>query len=226
MIFFDIDDTLTDSISAHDKAILSLATNTGLHIQDTEKAKENWYHITETYLARYFQKEMTLQEQRLQRLQSFWKSQGQELSFQHAKKFYPKYHQFYLQHCTLFPDIIKSLNRLKDFPLGIISNGVSKDQHFKLHNNQISNYFTSIVISEDIGYAKPQPEIFHHACSLAGKQPEECTYIGNSYELDYQGAKEVGFRSIWIDRRGEKLPVGKNERFQQLEEAISVLISS
>ncbi|ERJ61328.1 HAD family hydrolase [Sphingobacterium paucimobilis] len=225
MIFFDIDDTLTDSVAAHNSAILALAEQHGLDIQDRELAKVHWFNITEAFLERFFKKQITLQEQRVQRLQAFWSTHGDELDEDTATQLYPIYHQLYLKNCLLFPDVSESLEKIKTMPLGIISNGVSADQYFKLTNNAIASYFSIIVISEDIGAAKPDTEIFQQACDRAGLAPSQCTYIGNSYTLDYCGAKIAGLRSLWIDRLNENYTTDKGDHFTQVGEAIAHLTS-
>ena len=72
MVFFDIDDTLTDSIAAHRRAIVALAEQQGLRLDDAETAQRQWMAITDRHLERFFRKEVSAGEQRIARLVEFW----------------------------------------------------------------------------------------------------------------------------------------------------------
>lgn len=204
MIFFDIDDTLIDSLGAHNKAILKLSTNYNLTIENELEAEELWSNITNFYLDKYFNNEVSLEEQRTNRLIDFWKNFGQTLSRSKAQTLYLDYHQFFINSCTLFDDTFRSLRKLSQHPLGIISNGVVKDQLYKLDKNNILDKFDKIIISESLGIAKPDPQIFTYAAKKSNYAIKDCIYIGNSYELDYIGAKEAGMKSFWLNRSEQK----------------------
>jgi len=52
------------------------------------------------------------------------------------------------------------LDNLSRYRLGVVSNGQAHQQRMKLQRTGISGKFDCIVISEECGYAKPNPEIF------------------------------------------------------------------
>lgn len=218
MLFFDIDDTLTDSYGAHSEAISHLFQTTTATLNNPIAAKQEWQTITDFYLDKYFRKEISLEDQRHSRLIEFWKNQGFQLTKNEAAGLYLQYHQLYLNNCILFTDVKQSLLKLSSFRLGIISNGVDKDQIYKLKNNGILILFSDIIISESVGFAKPQKEIFELAVKRSGLHPEECFYFGNSYTLDYTGAKKAGLNSYWINLLKENYPV--QDQFTSLVLAI------
>lgn len=225
MIFFDIDDTLIDSNLAHKEAIITLFELKNGPLNDRPKAEQEWSDITEHYLTKYFNKEIDLDEQRHRRLIDFWSLQRAKLSQREAIDFYPIYHQYFLNSCYVFSDVIASLEKIKHLPLGIISNGVVKDQLFKLEYNKILSYFSSFTISQEVGYAKPHTEIFNIAVQKAGEYASSCYYIGNSYTLDYMGAKQAGLRSIWLNRLDEDFTVAENEEFTSFSAAVESICS-
>lgn len=225
MLFFDIDDTLTDSYHAHKEAIRNLFEEQVGHLNDLENAQQEWLTITDSYLEKYFKKEISLEEQRYARLIDFWELQGHQLTKMEAKVLYPKYHRHYLNNCILFDDVRDALSRLSSNRLGIISNGVYEDQLYKLKNNAIYELFNEVIISEDIGFAKPQREIFNIAVQRSNRSASACYYIGNSYTLDYLGAKKAGLNALWINHLDEDHPVPSSEQFKSLSAAINHYIT-
>jgi FMN phosphatase YigB (HAD superfamily) len=43
--------------------------------------------------------------------------------------------------------------------------------------------FDYMVLSSEVGIWKPDPRIFWRAAYLLERQPEECMYVGNSYQM-------------------------------------------
>ena len=201
MIFFDIDDTLTDSNRGHLVAIRTLLVELEVDSDPQRAMTEPWFHLMDDYLDRYFKNELTLDEQRCGRVIDFFRLYGIQISADRARDLYAQYHKIFLANCLLFDDVLLALSRLKGCPLGVISNGVTVDQHYKLANNGLASYFSPIVISDAIGIAKPNTDIFAKAASMVNRSVADCIYIGNSYELDYLGAKNAGMKSCWLNRQ-------------------------
>jgi FMN phosphatase YigB (HAD superfamily) len=89
----------------------------------------------------------------------------------------------------------------KSYALGAISNSMSMlPKHF-LEQSGFVKYFKVVVISGEVGYRKPHPEIFRRALSGLGAKPEQAVHIGNSLEEDVAGAKNIGMRSVLITPR-------------------------
>ena len=65
----------------------------------------------------------------------------------------------------------------------------------------LSQYFTDYIVSANIGYEKPQEEIFKQALSVA-KFPNICYMIGDNPIADIQGGKSVGMKTILVHREG------------------------
>lgn len=66
----------------------------------------------------------------------------------------------------------------------------------------IADLFAAVVISGEIGWRKPHPEVFHTACRLSGVREAEALFIGDSLTIDVAGAKGVGMDAVWLNRRG------------------------
>ena len=53
-----------------------------------------------------------------------------------------------------------------------------------------------IVFSEEVGFRKPQPEIFLHALEQLGVRPENAMFVGDRLDTDVQGAAQVGMATV------------------------------
>lgn len=60
--------------------------------------------------------------------------------------------------------------------------------------------FDSIVGVDAIGKMKPHPDVFKYTFHKLNVQPEEAVFIGDSVEVDYKGAENVGIHALLIDR--------------------------
>src|SRR5207344_2465703 len=87
------------------------------------------------------------------------------------------------------------------YELAVISNSDGTMARLLKHL-ELSRYFRSVTDSGVVGYAKPSPEIFHHALESIGATPGESVFIGDVYTIDVLGAQNVGMQAILADRLG------------------------
>ena len=59
-----------------------------------------------------------------------------------------------------------------------------------------------IVISAEVGAAKPDPAIFAAALAVAGARPDEAVHVGDTVAADVAGARAAGLRALHLDRSG------------------------
>lgn len=90
----------------------------------------------------------------------------------------------------------------KSYSLGAISNSMSLAPKRFLEETRLSRYFKSIVISGEVGYRKPHPEIFKRALGELGVDPREAVHVGNLLEEDVKGAKSAGMYSVLVTPKG------------------------
>lgn len=53
------------------------------------------------------------------------------------------------------------------------------------------------VFSDEVGHAKPAPEIFAHLAGAAGCRPAEILHVGDNRRADVLGARDAGMRALW-----------------------------
>lgn len=101
---------------------------------------------------------------------------------------------------SLLPGAIEVLEYLdKKYALHIITNGFSEVQHIKINNSGLKPFFKNIIVSDEIGMKKPQPEIFMHALQLSGGEQSNTAMIGDSLFTDIEGARNVGIDTIYFN---------------------------
>jgi HAD superfamily hydrolase (TIGR01509 family) len=60
----------------------------------------------------------------------------------------------------------------------------------------LAGQLDTIVFSEEVGFRKPQPEIFLHALGRLGVEPENAMFVGDGLDTDVQGAARVGMATV------------------------------
>lgn len=98
-----------------------------------------------------------------------------------------------------FPHLRSTLETLRSggMKLGLISNGRTAFQWTVIHGLDIASYFDAVLISEEEGVRKPDPEIFHRGLKRLSVAPHEAVYVGDHPEADVRGAQGAGMRAVW-----------------------------
>jgi putative hydrolase of the HAD superfamily len=86
--------------------------------------------------------------------------------------------------------------------LALITNGASDTQRDKLQALGIETSFDVIVISGEVGIAKPDAYPFELALSQLALPPERVWHIGDNLVTDVSGAKAASLRAVWVNRNG------------------------
>lgn len=85
---------------------------------------------------------------------------------------------------------------------GMISNAWPEVRHWLENKWRIADAFDHIVISADVGVAKPDPRIFHLALDDLGVSPREAVFI-DDFEENIEGARETGMHAIFFRDPGQ-----------------------
>ena len=110
--------------------------------------------------------------------------------------------------CTLLPGAQELIDALTGrVNMGIITNGFTELQTVRLERVGLMDRFSPLVISEQVGVAKPDIGIFDHAFSQMG-QPKRDTVlmVGDNPHSDIQGGLNAGIDTCWLNRLGEDKP--------------------
>jgi len=128
---------------------------------------------------------------------------------------------------AVYHDTIECLEQVKpQFKLGLITNGAPDLQWKKIHGSKLQPYFQTLVISGEYGFAKPDKRLFIEALNLMACSAANTLMVGDTLKTDIQGAKEIGIRTIWINRDNKQCdnpdlkPDYEIDSLLQLEEVI------
>jgi putative hydrolase of the HAD superfamily len=100
----------------------------------------------------------------------------------------------------LYPEVPEVLEQLRPrFQLAIISNFDGR-LRFILQHLGISNYFSYIFISSELGADKPDPEIFRRALKLIHLKTDEVLHVGDDPERDWNAASAAGLSVFRLGR--------------------------
>ena len=87
--------------------------------------------------------------------------------------------------------------------LALITNGIGEVQRSRMERLAIDQYFASIVISGEVGEAKPGTAIFDIVFDqLGGPDRETALIIGDNLGSDIQGGINYGIDTCWFNPEG------------------------
>ena len=119
------------------------------------------------------------------------------------------HHTHFAVHCVLFKEVKPILDNLYGkYQLGVISNAFpSMDWVFDLLN--IRKYFNAIILSCEVGKAKPDILIYEKALASLNVKASECLFIDDK-KVNIEAANSLGFIGIHLDRKIHDLNIIKS----------------
>ena len=103
---------------------------------------------------------------------------------------------------VLFPEVRPALEALRnDYVLIAVTNGNSN-----LQKIGIDDLFHDVVSARTAGVAKPATKIFDVAVRAGGATAHQTLHVGDHPEIDVDGARAAGLRTVWVNRSGQRWP--------------------
>lgn len=105
---------------------------------------------------------------------------------------------------NLFDEVIEVMEyfKHKGYKIGIISD-TSPSLQLTLENLGLGKYIDSYTCSDLVGVMKPDPIIYNAALKSLDVAASESIYV-DDYDVEADGARDLGFTSFHIDRSGNK----------------------
>ncbi len=113
-----------------------------------------------------------------------------------------------VKDCYITSEVKEVLSKLKKkgLKLGLVTNNHSTDWAFHLLGKfDLEPFFDSISVSSQIGIRKPHKQIFLHSLKTLNVRSENSIFVGDNLSHDIQGAINAGIKSVWVNRKNEKL---------------------
>jgi len=102
--------------------------------------------------------------------------------------------------------LVDLMVKLKNkYQLFIITNGTGRQVERKLSHLGLDYHdFEPRIYCYDQGWVKPEPAPFLAAMESLNLRPEEIVYVGDRVDVDIEGAKAVGMKTILVGGESEK----------------------
>ncbi|BDU39802.1 5'-nucleotidase yjjG [Vibrio nigripulchritudo MADA3029] len=134
---------------------------------------------------------------------------GQKLSL-HPSELNEKFLDAMADICQPLPHVPEVLELIsKKAKLGIITNGFTQLQSIRLEKTGLSQYFEHVIISEEVGIAKPDVAIFDAAFEKMGHpNKDKILMVGDNPHSDVLGGLNAGIETCWLNTEGANRPEG------------------
>ncbi|MDA3628314.1 HAD family hydrolase [Saccharopolyspora oryzae] len=195
-VCLDVDDTLMDGPRASRRALRELL--------GTDRAWPVWERVTDDYYGRYVNNELRFDVMCVERTKAFFAAFGEQIDYTEAARREDLRMAAMQRGWGLFDDARPCLDWLRDsgLRLAVITNAPSAYQRKKIAAVGLADVFDVLVISGEVGVAKPDPRIFRTACDALGLSPGEVAHVGDRLDTDARGAASAGLHGIWLNRDG------------------------
>jgi len=210
-VFFDLDDTLYDQLAPFRKALektkIRDLQNKKKFSLDIEAVFKRVREHSDLLWSEHVKGEISLLDLRRERLKRAFVDFGLAIEVAEADELQQNY-IFEQNHIKPFSEAEELLKFLQSnsIPIGVITNGPIEHQKKKLFVLGIEHYIRPdwIFVSDEVGYAKPDPRIFEYVREKLDLIPAECCYIGDSWSNDIDCPIKVGWSTIWYNYRQKK----------------------
>jgi YjjG family noncanonical pyrimidine nucleotidase len=199
----DADNTLFDYDRAEGEAFLQ-AVAPALPGVPPERARDAYGRINAEHWARFERRLITAAQLKLDRFRALLDHFGlpgdpAALSTAYLAALSAK--AFFLPHAQ---EVLEELSRRAT--LGLITNGLTAVQRGRIRRAGIGGYFSAILISEELGLAKPDPRFFRQAAETVGLAESELLCVGDNPAADIAGARTAGIDGCWYNPGGGAWP--------------------
>jgi putative hydrolase of the HAD superfamily len=102
-----------------------------------------------------------------------------------------------------FEDTVPALIELRERGLvvGLVSNLDTTLDRF-CPDFDLASHLDFVIVSHEVGFEKPQIQIFEAALEQAGAEASASIMVGDQYHSDMVGAMRAGIKPLWLDRDG------------------------
>lgn len=110
--------------------------------------------------------------------------------------------------CAPLLGAVSLLNALQGkVKMGIITNGFTSLQQIRLERTGLRDHFDLLIISEEVGVAKPDPRIFDYALEKAGNPDRSrVLMVGDTAASDILGGINSGLATCWLNAHHREQP--------------------
>jgi len=223
VLLFDLDNTLFDFEHAEYSALQKTAEKYGGEIAFEEF--EAMYHAVNKPLWGALERgEITSDIIKTERFVQLVDRLGLDFDPIDISQYYTKRLGEGIQKVPYAQELCTNLS--KKYKLVALTNGIQSVQENRLRLSGLYIFFDAIIISEAVGFSKPDERIFTEALSRIGhKDRNTVLMIGDSLKADIAGAFNAGIDACWVNLKLASQPSEQNYKMMvhKLEDLEAIL---
>lgn len=203
-LLLDVDDTLIDTraamVAAGATAVAKLWPQVGAEVHHA--AGIHFHRDPSGSFGRFTTGELGFEQMREVRIADLLEAFCLEAIDEVARQFEGVYGPAFLANVRLFDDVLPFVEAVSTAGIrtGLLTNSAAHYTRQKLEITGLEGVFAVVVTRDTLGFGKPDPRAFHHACELLGTSPSETGYVGDHIEIDAIAAKDAGLYAVWLQR--------------------------
>lgn len=204
-VLFDADNTLFDFTAGERASLQQALEDEGLEFSDSYHAL--YHRINKECWSDFEHGRISKEQLRRERFVRFFGDLGQRGI--DADGFAANYLAYLSQTGQLLDGAQPLLESLQNrYRLGLITNGLKEVQRPRLAASGLGAFFEVVVVSDEIGVAKPQQAFFDFTFGLMGQPaPNQVLVVGDNLHADIKGGLDYGADACWYNPDGhEPLP--------------------
>lgn len=205
-VLFDLDGTLLDYHAAEAAAVATTLADGGLPV--TEEVIGDYRRINARLWEALERGETTGDRLRVQRWEELAaRHSGRSVDAGELARRYIRALGTGTQLLPGAPEVVASV--AETHRIAFITNGLSDVQRPRLAGSSLADAAEVLIISDEVGAAKPDAAIFEVAFAQMGAPPRaNVTMVGDSLTADIAGAAGFGLPSVWLASEGAPPPDG------------------
>ncbi len=196
-LLFDIDNTLLDFNSASKKAFFRACEN--FKVECNDELYYRYKKINTSVWEEFERGDISAIALRSLRFERFFTSE--KINPCAPLEFNSSYLSNLIDASEYYENVPEMLTKWSaQYKLSIVTNGLKEVQRARLEKLDLSKYFDSIVVSDEIGHAKPSKEYFDYTFNSIENTPpkSETLIIGDSLMSDILGGINAGIKTCWV----------------------------
>lgn len=206
-VIFDLDDTILDHKHSAQFSLQQLKDNFPVFdVLAIDELQTLYATLQEHFHQFVLSGEYTVTQSRYERFKALLQHVKPDANHAEIEAVAERYKIDYRQSERLVDGVVALIQALRDdgIKIGLLTNNASAEQRAKLNRHNLEALFDAIIISGEVGIAKPDPQIFNIALGELDAQADETVMIGDSWGSDILGANGIGMRAIWLNRYSKK----------------------
>lgn len=199
-LLFDADNTLFDFHASEAYALEKVLTSVGIEFHQGHV--ENYRVINHEVWRDFENGKLPKSQLRGRRFELFFRALNIREDIDRVAKEYLEH----LSHTAfLIPGAEELLKTVSEHhKLVLVTNGLKEVQRPRLSRSTVEHFFDAIVVSDEIGHAKPDAAFFDYTFNEIGHPDKsKVLMIGDNINADIRGGLNYGLDSCWYNPKGK-----------------------